>query len=181
MHQYASPVPTVCFRIETVHRQRDAGDFPNRTRQNKRSTGVPSMRADTVTSTRRGDRWFAIDEEPGLTASGGTRQQALDSLDAAVEGGPSDDRDTVAIVKTPEVLHGKPRIDGTRLGVFLLGESVRRGGQTVDDLLEAYPELTEHQVEVALAYYDTHPDEMAMLRDEEAKIVGRIREESRAP
>lgn len=138
------------------------------------------MSADTVTITRRGDRWYAIDEETGLTASGRTRQQALDSLDAAVAGGPSDDRDAVAIVKTAEVLHGKPRIDGTRIGVFQLGESVRRGGQTVDDLVQAYPELTEHQVEVALAYYDTHPDEMAALRDEEAEIVRLIREESRA-
>lgn len=143
--------------------------------------GAPPMSADTVTLTRQGDRWFAIDEATGLTASGGTRQQALDSLDAAVAGGASNDRDAVAIVKSAEVLHGKPRIDGTRIGVFMLGESVRRGGQSVEDLVNAYPDLTGRQIETALAYYDSHPDEMAMLRNEETQLVRRVREQGRAP
>lgn len=87
--------------------------------------GAPFMSADTITLTRQGDRWFAIDEASGVTASGGTRAQALESLDDAVAGGAP--HDEVAIVRTPDVLHGQPRIDGTRLGVFTIGESVRRG------------------------------------------------------
>lgn len=138
------------------------------------------MSADTITLTRQGDRWFAIDEETGVTATGGTREQALDSLDAAVARGATEARDEVAIVKTPEVLHGKPRIDGTRLGVFTIGESVRRGGQSVDELHDAYPDLTAEQIEAALAYFDSHPDEMAGLRNEEEQLVRRLRERSRA-
>lgn len=139
------------------------------------------MSADTITLTRQGDRWFAIDEETGVTASGGTRKQALDSLDAAVAGGATDDRDEVAIVTTPGVLHGKPRIDGTRLSVFSIGESVRQGGQSVGEVLDAYPDVTAEQIEAALAYYDSHPDEMAVLRDEAEQLVRRLREQSRAP
>lgn len=138
------------------------------------------MSTDTITLTRQGDRWFAIDEASGVTARGGTREQALESLDEAVEGRAPDDHDEVAIVKTPDVLHGQPRIDGTRLGVFTLGESVRQGDQSVDDLVDAYPDLTADQFEAALAYYDSHPDEMATLRDEEEAIVRRVREQSRA-
>lgn len=137
------------------------------------------MSADTITLTRQGDRWFAIDEQTGLTASGGTRQEALDSLDDAIASG--DPHDEVAIVKTPDVLHGQPRIEGTRLGVYTIGESVRRGGQSIDDLLDAYPDLTDEQVEAAIAYFDSHPDEMASLRDEEEQIVRHIREQSRTP
>lgn len=135
------------------------------------------MSADTITLTRQGERWFAIDEDTGLAASGRTREQALESLDEAV----ASHADEVAIVKTPSVLHGQPRIDGTRIGVFTIGESVRRGRQSVDDVLDAYPDLTAIQVEVALAYYDSHPDEMEALRDEEATLVRRVRERSRSP
>lgn len=137
------------------------------------------MSADTITLTRQGDRWFAIDEASGLTASGGTRAQALESLDEAVGERTSDDHDEVAIVKTPDVLHGQPRIDGTRLGVFTIGESVRHGDRSVDDLLEAYPDLTADQVAAALAYYDSHPDEMTALRDEEGAIIRRVQDQRR--
>ena len=49
---------------------------------------------------------------------------------------------TVEIVKTPDVLHGKPRIEGTRIGVFLIGECVREGGQSTTEILNGYPDLT---------------------------------------
>lgn len=134
------------------------------------------MSTDTITLTRQGERWFAIDEETGLAASGRTREKALDSLDEAVAGR----ADEVAIVRTPGVLHGQPRIDGTRFGVFAIGESVRRGDQSVDDVLDAHPDLSDAQAEAALAYYDSHPDEMGALRDEESDLVSRVRERSRS-
>lgn len=137
------------------------------------------MSADTITLTRQGDRWFAIDEETGLAASGQTRERALQSLDQAVENHSQGDSNEVAIVSTPDVLHGQPRIEGTRHGVFPIGESVRQGDRTVDDVVADYPDLTTEQVEVALAYYDGHSDEMAALREEEAVILRRIRGERR--
>ena len=65
---------------------------------------------------------------------------------------------TIRIVKTPDVLHGKPRIKGTRIGVFTIGESVREGGQPVDDVLEAYPDLTRERITAALDYWTLSTD-----------------------
>ena len=87
---------------------------------------------------------------------------------------------TVNIVKTPDVLHGKPRVEGTRIGVFMLGESIREGGQSVEEILQEYPDLSHEQVEAALDYYDQHPDEMDALRAEEKKTIERLRNRSRA-
>lgn len=66
------------------------------------------------------------------------------------------------IAKTPEILGGKPRIEGTRIGVRMIVEMVRRGDWTVKEITndEHFPDLTRDGVEAALAYYDDHPDEM---------------------
>lgn len=142
------------------------------------------MSSDTITLTRPADAWIAIDEQTGITARGDTREQALDSLDEVVARHAAEDEesdDSVAIVKTPDVLHGKPRLKGTRIGVFMLGESIREGDYTVEDILNGYPDLTAEHVEAALAYYDAHPDEMNALRDDEAAIIRRVSDQSRAP
>lgn len=141
------------------------------------------MSSETITLTRPAEVWIAIDERTGITARGDTRTDALDSLDEAVaKRDPEDDAtaDTVAIVKTADVLHGKPRIEGTRIGVLMVGDCIRGGGQSVEDVLESYPDLTVEQVEAALAYYDAHPDEMAVLREEEGAIIEQVRNQSRA-
>ena len=67
---------------------------------------------------------------------------------------------TVEIVKTPDILHGQPRIEGTRLGVFMLGEMIRRGEWTAEEVIDEWDELTREHVEVVLEYYDGHPEEM---------------------
>ena len=88
---------------------------------------------------------------------------------------------TVEIVKTPDVLHGKPRIEGTRIGAFTIGESVRAAGQSVEEMLDAHPDLTREQVEAALAYYDDHPEAMDILRQQQAATRQRVLRHSRAP
>jgi uncharacterized protein (DUF433 family) len=88
---------------------------------------------------------------------------------------------TVEIVKTPDVLHGKPRIDGTRIGVFMIAEGIREGDWTVDETLESYPDLTQAEVTAALDYYDDHPEAMAVIRTRREAISRRRREQSRAP
>ncbi|MCB9526180.1 MAG: DUF433 domain-containing protein [Myxococcales bacterium] len=55
------------------------------------------------------------------------------------------------IVSDPEVLGGKPRIRGTRIGVDLVLDLVADGA-TVADLLSAYPHLTPESIEAALRY-----------------------------
>ena len=54
----------------------------------------------------------------------------------------------VEIVKTPEVLGGKPRVEGTRIGVRMIGDMVCRGDWTVEEITS-----DEHRDEGA-AYAD---------------------------
>jgi len=89
--------------------------------------------------------------------------------------------ETSAIVRTPDVLGGKPRIEGTRIGVHMIGESIRVGGQTTEEILDGYPDLTPAQVEQALGYYDEHPEEMAEIRGRKETVKQRLLEQSRAP
>lgn len=55
------------------------------------------------------------------------------------------------IVVDPEVMQGKPVIQGTRITVDLLLRKLSEGA-TEADLLDAYPHLTVEDVRAALAY-----------------------------
>ena len=55
------------------------------------------------------------------------------------------------IVSTPDVLRGKPRVKGTRIPVSLvLGHLA--AGQTVDEIIKEYPDLTSEQIAACLDY-----------------------------
>jgi uncharacterized protein (DUF433 family) len=86
----------------------------------------------------------------------------------------------VGIVKTPDVLGGKPRIEGVRVGVLQVGDLVRELDEDVETVM-AELRLSREQVEAALDYYDDHPDEMDTLRAQREATFRRIREQSRAP
>jgi uncharacterized protein (DUF433 family) len=51
----------------------------------------------------------------------------------------------------PEVCHGKPVIRGTRIMVRNILGSLA-GGDSINDILENYPELTYEDIEAAIAY-----------------------------
>lgn len=51
----------------------------------------------------------------------------------------------------PWVAHGKPCIKGTRIWVSLIADCIAAGA-SVGEVLEAYPSLTEADVEAALAF-----------------------------
>lgn len=70
---------------------------------------------------------------------------------------------TVRIVKTPDVLHGKPRLEGTRVGVLQVGELVREAGWSFEKVADQL-DLDVAQVEAATEYYDDHPELMETLR-----------------
>jgi uncharacterized protein (DUF433 family) len=55
------------------------------------------------------------------------------------------------IDRHPEVLGGKPKIRGTRIGVELILERLG-DGWTIDQLLEAYPHLQREQIQACLSY-----------------------------
>jgi uncharacterized protein (DUF433 family) len=85
----------------------------------------------------------------------------------------------VEIVRTPDVLHGKPRIEGTRIGVFTLGAAAEQGA-TTETLLDEYPELDRAEIEAAIEYYESHPELMDYIRMQKRAHRQTIAEESRA-
>ncbi len=58
---------------------------------------------------------------------------------------------TDRIQVSPAVMHGKPVIRGTRVPVELLLRKLGEGA-SMAELLDAYPRLTELDVQAALAY-----------------------------
>ncbi|GBC76095.1 hypothetical protein HRbin07_00291 [bacterium HR07] len=55
------------------------------------------------------------------------------------------------VVIDPNICHGKPTIRGTRIMVSNI-LSLIRGGYTIPQILEYYPELTEEDVKAAIDY-----------------------------
>ncbi len=55
------------------------------------------------------------------------------------------------VVSNPGVMMGKPVIAGTRITVELILEKLA-AGETVEQLLDAHPRLTEDAVRAALAF-----------------------------
>ncbi len=66
------------------------------------------------------------------------------------------------IIVDPAICSGKPVIRGTRIMVKnILG--MVAGGYTVDQILEAYSELTQEMVQAALEYVATIIDEEQVI------------------
>lgn len=86
---------------------------------------------------------------------------------------------TVRIVKTPDVLHGNPRIEGTRIGVFTVGELVRKQEWTIADVTDEFA-IDSDQARAAVEYYDEHPELMETLRAQREARRQSLRESSRA-
>jgi uncharacterized protein (DUF433 family) len=86
---------------------------------------------------------------------------------------------TVQIVKTPDVLHEKPRLAGTRIGVLQVGELVRECGWSFDEVA-AQLDLDASQVRTATEYYDDHPELMETLRAQKAARQQSVAAQSRA-
>jgi uncharacterized protein (DUF433 family) len=55
------------------------------------------------------------------------------------------------IVSNPDVMLGKPVVEGTRITVELILEKLS-GGESVDQILESYPTLTRESVLAAIKY-----------------------------
>ena len=59
------------------------------------------------------------------------------------------------IVQDPNILGGKPIVEGTRLAVWLIQEHVANGA-TEADILKNYPRLTQEGLAAALSYAEEH-------------------------
>ena len=55
------------------------------------------------------------------------------------------------IVSNPEIMMGKPVIKGTRITVEVILEKLSQG-ETIEQLIESYPGLTNDKVKQALAF-----------------------------
>lgn len=55
------------------------------------------------------------------------------------------------IVATADVLHGKPRIKGTRIAVSLI-LGYFAAGETADGIIREFPDLTREQIAACLDY-----------------------------
>jgi uncharacterized protein (DUF433 family) len=55
------------------------------------------------------------------------------------------------ITSDPAVMMGKPVIAGTRITVQLILDRLA-AGESVDDLLRAYPRLTREEIQAAIAF-----------------------------
>jgi uncharacterized protein (DUF433 family) len=64
------------------------------------------------------------------------------------------------IVKTPGTCGGKARIAGTRIRVQDIYVWHELQGQTVDQIVADFPQLTHAQVHAALAYFFSRPNEI---------------------
>ena len=86
---------------------------------------------------------------------------------------------TISVVSTPDVLHGKPRLEGTRIGVFQLGRRVRTRNESPEAVADAF-DLDAAEVTAAVEYYDEHPELMETLRSQHEAGIQSLREQSRA-
>jgi uncharacterized protein (DUF433 family) len=55
------------------------------------------------------------------------------------------------IISDPNIMMGKPVIKGTRMTVELIIEKLA-AGETSDQILEAYPRLTQQSIQAALGF-----------------------------
>jgi uncharacterized protein (DUF433 family) len=55
------------------------------------------------------------------------------------------------IVSNPKVMMGKPVVLGTRITVEVILEKLEEG-ETIEQILEAYPRLTREGIQAALTY-----------------------------
>ena len=55
------------------------------------------------------------------------------------------------ISSDPDILHGKPCIQGTRIPVYLIVSLVAEG-ETVENIIKDYPSLTPEDIKAALRY-----------------------------
>lgn len=86
------------------------------------------------------------------------------------------------IVETPGTLSGKPRIDGTRIGVLHVVSALECGHSPEEIATETYPHLAIEQVTEAVDWLYDHPDRVFELRLNELAAMERgIRQSDKPP
>lgn len=81
------------------------------------------------------------------------------------------------IVEDPEVIGGKPRIAGTRIGVYFVRERVEGRGLRPETVADRH-NLDLGDVYRALAYYHEHPEAMREIEKRRERLVEKAEEMS---
>ena len=63
------------------------------------------------------------------------------------------------IVRFPEICRGSPTVSGTRISVLQIA-IMWKGGDSVDEILQAFPHLKASQVHDAISYYLDHQQQV---------------------
>ena len=81
----------------------------------------------------------------------------------------------------PDLCGGQPCIAGTRIRVQDVFVWHELQGQTADQIVSRFPQLTMADVYAALAYYWDHRDEIQREMQAESDLVTRMRQSSVSP
>jgi uncharacterized protein (DUF433 family) len=83
------------------------------------------------------------------------------------------------IVRTEDTLGGKPRLNGTRIGVHHVVPYVLEDKYTVSEVAHLiYDHLSEGDVMAALRYYLNHTEEIEDVREHEREVIEEHRSEA---
>jgi excisionase family DNA binding protein len=74
--------------------------------------------------------------------------------------------DTIKIVSSPNILGGKPRIEGRRISVHHVVRHHLHGGMSLEDMQRAF-DLSPAEIYAALSYYYLHQDAIESTISEE--------------
>jgi uncharacterized protein (DUF433 family) len=85
------------------------------------------------------------------------------------------------ILSKPEVCGGKPCIAGTRIRVQDIYVWHELQGQTADEIVSAFPQLTMADVYAALTYYWDHREEIQSQMAEDTEFVEQMKQKHPSP
>ena len=85
------------------------------------------------------------------------------------------------IESQPSVCGGKPCVTGTRIRVQDVFVWHELQGQSADEIVSRFPQLTMADVYAALSYYWDHRDEIQREMQAESDLVTRLRQQSVSP
>ena len=84
------------------------------------------------------------------------------------------------IVHTPDILSGKPRLKGHRVGVHRVAGWWKLG-LTVEEIGERLSTLTPAEIHAALAYYHLHREEIENYLEEERSVCRNLERKPPTP
>jgi uncharacterized protein (DUF433 family) len=88
---------------------------------------------------------------------------------------------TSHIESKPGVCGGKPCVAGTRIRVQDIYVWHELRGQSADEIVSRFPQLTLSDVYAALTYYWDHRDEVRRQMDEETRFVEELKAKHPSP